>query len=464
MEREGKMFGNIEELKSFLKGKCEIQGDSIKIVDEKAFRAAARELAENSSVNADEAVRDACRWVIVEGGQELGIIVASIHDFYMAAGKGEVKGISVPAINIRGFTFDTALAVFESCKNKNNTAVIFEIARSEMEYTFQRPPEYTSSVMAAAIFAGYVGPLFMQGDHFQLRRSRFLKDKSSEMQAVRDLIKEAVTGGYFNIDIDASTLVDIDQPTLYEEQRNNYEMTVAMTEYIREIQPAGVTISVGGEIGEVGNRNSTIEDLEAYMKGIKDNAKEGTIGLSKVSVQTGTTHGGVPLPDGSIADVNLDFDVLEKLSAEAREKWGMGGAVQHGASTLPDEMFHKFPQTGCIEIHLATGFQNIVLDSKAFPADIKSKMYSWMDENLANERKADMTDEQFYYKSRKKVWGQFKQDVWGIPEDIRKTLRGELTAKLDFLFDQLGAVNTKDTMAKFVKPARTKWPVRPAAL
>ena len=33
---------------------------------------------------------------------------------------------------------------------------------------------------------------------------------------------------------------------------------------------------------------------------------------------------------------NLDFDTLAKLSRAARDSFGLGGAVQHGASTLPD--------------------------------------------------------------------------------------------------------------------------------
>ena len=41
-------------------------------------------------------------------------------------------------------------------------------------------------------------------------------------------------------------------------------------------------------------------------------------GLSKVSVQTGTSHGGVPLPGGGVAEVKLDFGTLERLSAVAR--------------------------------------------------------------------------------------------------------------------------------------------------
>ncbi len=458
------MIKSIDELKGLLAGKADIKDWAIKITDEKGFRSLARTLAENSAMNDNAEVRDAVRWVIIEGGQELGVILASINDLYMAAGKGECDGLTVPAINVRGFTFDTALAIFASCRNKNNTAVIFEIARSEMEYTEQRPAEYTSSIMAAAIADGYKGPLFVQGDHFQARNRLWRENREGEKQNLRDLIKEAVDGGYLNIDIDTSTLVDLSKETLEEQQRLNFEVAAELTKYIRQIEPKGVTISVGGEIGEVGEKNSTVEELEAYMSGYKRCLGEGLVGLSKVSVQTGTSHGGVVLPDGSIASVALDFDTLEKLSLEARKKWGMGGAVQHGASTLPDDMFHKFPQTKTVEVHLATGFQNIVLDSKSFPEELKKKMYAWMDVELAKERKEGMTAEQFYYKSRKKVWGPFKKDVWSMPEDVRAALRAELEAKLDFLFDQLGAVNTAGLVADKVKLVRVKWPVKPASL
>ena len=37
-----------------------------------------------------------------------------------------------------------------------------------------------------------------------------------------------------------------------------------MTAFIRSIEPEGVTISVGGEIGEVGGHNSNEEELRAY--------------------------------------------------------------------------------------------------------------------------------------------------------------------------------------------------------
>ncbi len=452
------MFTNIDELKKALAGVVKIDGDSVKVEDEAALKKLARKLMETSLLTGDEELRDSVRWLIIEAGQDLGIILASIHDLYMASGRGEYNNMSVPAINIRGFTFDMVKAIITSARNKNAGAFIIEIAKSEMGYTFQRPYEFTSTIMAAAIEEGFRGPLFVQGDHFQFKAKNFIADPEKEKQSLMALIKEAVDGGYFNIDIDSSTLVDLSKATLDEQQKDNYEMCAEMTKYIRDIQPDGVMISVGGEIGEVGEKNSTVEELEAYMEGYKKVLGPDLTGISKVSVQTGTSHGGVIMPDGTVAKIALDFDTLNALSVEAKKKWGMGGAVQHGASTLPDEMFDKFPQQEAVEVHLATGFQNILMDSPNFPADIKEKMYGWMKENLEGERKEGWTDEQFFAKLRKKAWGPYKKEILDIPEDTRAKLRSELQSKFEFLFDKLGAANSKELVDKHVKPVKVKFP------
>ena len=133
------------------------------------------------------------------------------------------------------------------------------------------------------------------------------------------------------------------------------------------------------------------------------------VGISKISIQTGTTHGGVVLPDGSVAQVNLDFNTLKTLSGIARREYGLAGAVQHGASTLPPEAFHKFVECGAAEVHLATEFQNMIYESKHFPADLKKKMYEWLKVNAASEAKQGETEEQFLYKTRKKALGPFKK-------------------------------------------------------
>ena len=90
--------------------------------------------------------------------------------------------------------------------------------------------------------------------------------------------------------------------------------------------------------------------------------KRNTVGISKISIQTGTSHGGVVNPDGTVADVAVDFDTLKRLSYVARHEYGMAGAVQHGASTLRVDNFHRFPECETAEVHLATNFMTMLFD------------------------------------------------------------------------------------------------------
>ena len=256
-------------------------------------------------------------------------------------GRGEVTPFTTPAINVRILSYDTGRAIFRAAKRLAVGAVICEIARSEIAYTDQRPAEYVAVMMAAALREGFTGPLFIQGDHVQVNAKKYGADAEGELKALRALIEEELHAGFYNIDIDTSTLVDLSQPNLDEQQRTNYERAAELTQFIRERQPDDVTVSVGAEIGEVGGKNSDVHELQAFMEGYNRTIRRlGTApGISKISVQTGTSHGGVVLPDGKIAKVQLDLAALKALSHDARTKYGLGGAVQHGASTLPPEAF-----------------------------------------------------------------------------------------------------------------------------
>jgi fructose/tagatose bisphosphate aldolase len=260
--------------------------------------------------------------------------------------------------------------------------------------------------------------------------------------------------------------VDLSFPTVQEQQRHNYERCAELAALIRELEPPGVTISIGGEIGEVGKKNSTVEELRAFVEGFNSvfGHKVGNRrGLSKISVNTGSSHGGVVLPDGTIAKVSIDFDTLRELSGAART-FGMGGAVQHGASTLPAEAFDKFPEVGTVEVHLATEFQNIILDGGAFPEDLKQEMYAYIRQNLANERGANDTEEQFIYKTRKKIWGPFKRQSWELPESTRVAIRGKLEEKLEFLYDKLGVIDSQSLVQRFVTDTPRIQKPQPASL
>ncbi len=379
-----------------------------------------------------------------------GIYPSSIHELYMAAGRGEVGGFTVPAINLRSMSYDLARAIFRTALKNNSGAFIFEIAKSEMGYTSQPPAEFTGVILAAAIREGWNGAVFIQADHTQVSLKKFKEAPDKELQALQDLIADAVSCGFYNIDIDSSTLVDLSKKEIKKQQKDNYEVCAKLTQFIRRIEPKGVTVSVGGEIGEVGHTNSTPEDLRAFMEGYNERLRKGLAGISKISIQTGTSHGGVVKADGSIAEVKLDFDTLRTISGIAKKEFGMGGAVQHGASTLPEDMFHKFPENDTLEVHLATGFQNMMFDSVYFPLELKNKIYEWLKTNAASERKEGETDEQFFYKTRKKALGPFKKEIMGISADVRDKIAAEIEKKFDFLFKQLDCVNNKSIVEKYV--------------
>ncbi len=405
-------------------------------------------------VGADIRKKEAAINGIWEEAHKQGVYPASIHDLYRARGEGKWQGFSVPAINLRSLTYDLARAIFREGKKINASAFIFEIARSEMGYTDQKPLEYSTVILAAALREGYKGPVFIQGDHFQVNAKKYKENPKAEVDGLKKLIKESLEAGFYNIDIDSSTVVDLAQQDLLAQQKLNSEICAELTAYIRSLQPKGVNVSVGGEIGEVGSKNSTPEDLRAFMKLYLENLPKGVEGITKISVQTGTSHGGVVLPDGSIASVSLDFDTLRVISDAARKEFKMAGAVQHGASTLPENAFHKFPEVETAEVHLATQFQNMILDSKFFPADLKKKIYNWLKVEAKDEMKPGMTDDQFFYKSRKKALGPFKKEIMGIAN--REKISAEVGEKFAFLFDQLKLKNSADVVRKYIKDNNVK--------
>ncbi|MDQ2766353.1 MAG: class II fructose-bisphosphate aldolase, partial [Gemmatimonadota bacterium] len=262
----------------------DVQQGRLTVRNEDALRTAKMDTLVREAVFGEGQARDHANWMIWETAQAVGVRPASIHDLYAARGRGDVKGFTVPAMNVRGLSYDTARAIFRTAVRMHAGAFILEIARSEIAYTAQRPSEYVTVMLAAALREGFRGPVFIQGDHFQVNAKKFAADPTGEVAAVKQLALEAVSAGFYNIDVDTSTLVDIHLPTLDAQQELNYETAAEIAAYVRSIEPEGVTISIGGEIGEVGTQNSTLEELETYMDGFNetlDRRAPGTEGLSK---------------------------------------------------------------------------------------------------------------------------------------------------------------------------------------
>jgi fructose/tagatose bisphosphate aldolase len=448
---------DLKDLLALLDDSIVLEDGKVLVKDHSRLRATVHRLAEVSALESGPR-QGLARSLVRQIAQGMGIYPASINQLYHARGRGEVPAtFTVPALNLRALAFDAAKAVFRSALRIDAAAIIFEIARSEMGYTDQRPAEYVTSVLAAAIAEGYRGPVFIQGDHFQVSAKRYASDKESELQALKDLIIEALEAGFFNIDIDTSTLVDLGKTTIPEQQELNTSLSAMFTAFIRQNQPENVTVSVGGEIGEVGGQNSTEEELCAYMDGYNSALEQlvpDAIGISKISIQTGTSHGGVVLPDGTIADVSVDFDTLRNLSDVARLEYGLGGAVQHGASTLPESAFGKFVENRAVEVHLATNFQTMFFDR--LPDDLCKEMYAYLDVKSASERKPGMTNEQFYYKARKNAVGAFKSQSWNLPAEKKDEIGRAWEDLFNKLFHLLGQAGTRKFVEQTIQPVLVK--------
>ena len=309
---------------------------------------------------------------------------ASLAPLYGKIARGEVNGFTVPAFNLRTLVFESARAVFRAAKKVKASVFIFELARSEITYTAQSPNDYATAVLAAAVKEKWQGPIFLQGDHFKIKKENYQENKEQEIEDLKNLIKEAIDAGFYNIDIDCSAL----------DLQENIEKTNQFIEFIKKNQPQGVVVNIGGEVGEIGGENTSVAGLIEFLQGVK--------GIGKVAVQTGTSHG---------KGGQIDWGLLENLSQTAK-RFGLAGIVQHGASTLPKIEFNKFPVAGVCEIHLATELMDIVLQSRYFPRDLKEKI----------KTKQDL--------------GKYKQDIDTISSAAVKKIMKELEKEFIFFFNE----------------------------
>jgi fructose-1,6-bisphosphatase/sedoheptulose 1,7-bisphosphatase-like protein len=484
-------FASTEAVMEALKGIVEVAPTGVKIVDEGRLREyLIDQLVYDATFNPDKNVVDLCRKLIRDIAMSEGVTSDSVYNLYVQKAH-DPRQWTVPAINIRGMGYNTARAVFTSAVANNVGPFILEIAKSEIGYTSQRPAEFTTSILAAAIKEGYRGPVYLQGDHFQITAKDYAGNPEKARGDIKKLIREAIEGGFYQIDLDMSVLVDWSKPTADEQQRNNYTETALLTAYVRGLEKElgldkkGIVVNLGGEIGEIGmglekgkERNSTVEDLRAFMNGYLAELKRLSQELgyelkpiTKVAVQTGTKHGGVRDAQGKITQAKVSFNTLAELGRAVRE-YGMAGVVQHGASTLPEAYFTVFagkqvPEGMTIdesllneasktvlgsnpvaEVHLATAYQDTTMDHQEFPQSLLEQIKSFI--LLKNPPKEGQDPNKVFVDNRKNAWGPFKVQVWNLPANIQKAIRDSLGKQFDTVFKNLGVTVVRDTYIQAV--------------
>lgn len=406
--------------------------------------------------------RAAAVWAIYEAALAAGIVPASVQELYLARAAGKWPGRTVPAMNLRGWSYRTCRAVFRAARRMDARLFIFEQALAESLYAVQPPVEYGAAVLAAALREGHEGPVFLQADHDQIDARAYAADPEAEVARLEGVIRSQIAAGFYNIDIDASTVVDLSLPTVADQQRVNAELTAHFTRFVRGLEPRGVTIALGAEIGEVGHENTTPEELRAFMAvyGEALRRKGGEpAGVSKISINSGTYHGGKMQPDGTLAPVNVDYGLLDAISRICREEFAMAGAVQHGASTLPGEQLARFPASGAVEIHLALGFNNLIFDHPELPQAIRDEIRDYTFAHHGADRAPGENDIQFLYNNRKKAWKVAKKLLWDMPEANQDAIMASLENMFHDMFTWMNIGDTRELVQQHTTATRIAPPV-----
>jgi hypothetical protein len=368
---------------------------------------------------------------VVERAAVAEVYPASIGPIYRALAAGAIPPLSVPAINLRGLTYDLARAIWRAAKDADAGPVIFELAPSESRTGRQGFEEFAALILVAALREGYRGPVFLQVDHFQIDR-----DDPQDSSEFRSWCSQSIAAGMQQVDFDASGLCAA-APAPSAQAACAQATAAAVTFHHSLTRTAGRSVRprhdpvYGAEVGEIGGANTTVDDLREFMAAYRI-APAGTPPLGKISVNTGTTHGGLIDADGRPGPMPLDLPLLADLATVARREYGLPGVVQHAASTLSHGQLAQLPAAGVCEVHLATGIQNLVFDHPRFNADLRARMQEELldthDEAEGRELSGteDWTPTQRFYSGRWTSWGQFKRELWDLPEEERAALRASL--------------------------------------
>src|SRR5260370_19404018 len=95
-----------------------------RFTDPAVRKSAAMDDLVRQAVFGDKDARELGRWLIWEIGQHAGVRPASIHELYMARGRGEAPPFTTPPMNLRVLTYDSGRAIFRAAKRLEASAVI----------------------------------------------------------------------------------------------------------------------------------------------------------------------------------------------------------------------------------------------------------------------------------------------------------------------------------------------------
>ena len=416
---------SVSELMALLEGVAHVADGRLVIDDESSFRAdGVRVRVWSATFSEDADVIEAARWIVWEASQSLGARVGQHQRPVPGARSGRGEWLhragrqpAHPGLRHGG-------GHVSGGRNRSTPARSSSSSRAASRSTrTSGRGEYITSVLAGCIHAGWRGPVFVQGDHYQFNAGKYAADPEATTEAIKKATRDAIGVGYGNIDIDSSTLVDLSQPTVDDQQRVNYERAAEISALIREVQPADMPVSIGGEIGEVGKQNSTEEELRTYLDGYRATLDRlaGPSTLGPLQGQRPDRHEPRWRAAARAAASPRSRSTSARSSGcrwwRASTAWPAPSSTVHRRCRTSSSI--ASPRSRRPRSTSPPASRTLLYEHPAFPADLQREIDEWCVANLADERKPGESDDVFIYKTRKKALGPFKRQLWELVDQGR---------------------------------------------
>jgi len=276
-------------LNKYFDHKLSIQNNNLIIDDIERFIKTIPEILYESKLTNTDYIK-ALLFVTYSAALQSGIKFSSFHQLYKAVGCGEIiSKFSFPVIDIENNSFEHNCLLFGAMRDSDAHLVGLQLTCLDDALKTRLK---IAKIIAAALMEKYSGPLFLVSQDIFFHAIEFESDRVGEIEKAQNLVKSAIDSCIFNLNIDASELVDQNKVDVSERMLMNLKMVaMSINIWIRMYEPKGLTVSVGGKISRTNNSMTTEKELGDFIKRL---LKEGlrlrfnTPGedICKVTVQT----------------------------------------------------------------------------------------------------------------------------------------------------------------------------------
>lgn len=404
-----------------------LQPGAFAVRDPEALRSHLVDRLVHTVVFGDGQAREAARWLIWEAAWQLGIQSASTDPLYRERDRG--GQLVVPAIRVPVLAFDSARAIFSTAKRSRVGAVVFDLPLGDTSWTGQSFAELATVVTAAAIKVGHTGPYYLQCSRCEVDAQERGRDPTRDLVKLKRQIREAVVAGYRNIGLTVvSTGEDGSTPS------GSLGGCAELAAYVRDLEPDGVTVSIGLEVDRPTLGASSAAELRSFAQGFSvafaQSAGAQERGLSALGLSSQTSGERAARHNGNTAATAADAEA-RRACVEVAHSLGLAALVR---GVVPGDVGRMIAEPGgpvVLEAHLSETIQNVVLQSTALPGPLRREMQRRLMLAQAGAHVQERGEE--------RGWAGLKEQLWTLPDQTRAELRAELEASLEPAYRELGA-------------------------